>query len=778
MNPLPELMAPAGGPEAGYAALHYGADAVYAGLRQFSARADAENFTVEELDALVAYAHQLAPRRRVYVTLNTLLLNAELPAAATTIGVLAELGVDAVIVQDWGVYRLVRRLAPGLRLHASTQLAIHSPAGVAELARRGFARVTLARELTAAEIGACAAVPGVEVEVFVHGALCYCYSGLCLMSSQLSGKSGNRGRCTYPCRWPAGERGELRFSMKDLALPEHLTALRTAGVASVKLEGRKKNALYVAAVTAFYRDLLDGRLADDAARAARAAELQTIFSRGWTPLYVADSHQEGVTDPLGSGHRGTPLGTVASAARGRLHFTPALPLECHDGLQLELPGRERPYGFAVAGLRLADGRPAVSAPAGRPVSVALPPDAPPVPPGTPVCLASSQGVKQRFPFTQPKPGEFRRTWPLRVQVSAGLAELAVTATVGTTGVTATARLPGPFAPARQPDQVRAALERAFGALGETRYHLAELGLATTAPGFVPVSQLNACRRTLVAELDAAWAARAEAERSRWQAAAAPPPPATPPEPPRWSLMVDRLAALAALDDADWAALAEVVLLLGHDPAAAILTHPRRDRLRCALPPILHDPVAAPWRSLLTALAEWPRWQVANPAHFALVPAGADLVADWPLYALNHLAARQLLDLGVRRFTLSPEDGGDNLAELLAQFPAQATLVVYQDTPLMLSRTLAAPPGPLRLGRETCHVAHAQGTLVLYHDQPLCLASRLPALVAAGARHLRADFLYRQYAPAELAATWRRLRTGEAVPGRLANAVRGLPSGGE
>ncbi|HET6439590.1 MAG TPA: peptidase U32 family protein, partial [Anaeromyxobacter sp.] len=261
----PELLAPAGGPEAGLAALQQGADAVYLGLKRFSARADAQNFTLEELDQLVGYARSLEPSRRVFVAVNTLVLDAELDGLVEALGAVADVGADALIVQDLGVARVARRHFPELELHASTQLAAHGRAAVETLRDLGFARVTLARELTLAEIREAAAVPGVEVETFVHGALCYSYSGLCLFSSQVVGRSGNRGQCAYPCRdrWevaavngrPPGPElgGGFAFSMKDLALPDHVGALREAGVACLKIEGRKKGPLYVAAAVDFYR---------------------------------------------------------------------------------------------------------------------------------------------------------------------------------------------------------------------------------------------------------------------------------------------------------------------------------------------------------------------------------------------------------------------------------------------------------------------------------------------------------------------------------------------
>src|SRR5205814_7492133 len=238
-------------------------------------------------------------------------------------------------------------------LHASTQLAVHNQAGARALHRLGFRRVVLARELTFEEVRDVTAAGGVETEVFVHGALCYSYSGLCLFSSQTLGRSGNRGRCAYSCRDSYEVHGaplELRdgtsvrrdprtgfpFSMKDLALPDHLPALRAAGVSCFKVEGRKKSPLYVATTTEYYRKLLDGRLGADE-RPALEADMQTVFSRPWTRLFVQSHQDKEVADRDTVGHRGTLIGRVeavvaAGTPAARLRFRTRRALERHDGL--------------------------------------------------------------------------------------------------------------------------------------------------------------------------------------------------------------------------------------------------------------------------------------------------------------------------------------------------------------------------------------------------------------------------------------------------------------
>ena len=193
-----ELLAPAGDIEAGYAALYYGADAVYLGLQQFSARATATNFNEESLNEFVGYAHHLG--RKVYVAVNTVVQEDELSQLLQTLDICSKCKVDAVIIQDLGVARVVRESYPELEMHASTQMAVHNKKGAITLQKLGFSRVVVARELTLGEIKEIAAIPNLETEAFIHGALCYSYSGLCLFSSFESGRSANRGKCLYPCR--------------------------------------------------------------------------------------------------------------------------------------------------------------------------------------------------------------------------------------------------------------------------------------------------------------------------------------------------------------------------------------------------------------------------------------------------------------------------------------------------------------------------------------------------------------------------------------------------
>ena len=253
-----ELLAPAGSMEALRAAVQNGADAVYLGCGAFNARQSAKNFTPQTLVDAIKYCHVRGVQ--VHLTLNTLVSDREMTEAAELIRYAAQNNIDAFIVQDLGVVQLCRQIAPGVPIHGSTQMTVHSLPGVLLCAAMGIKRVVLSRELSREEIRYICANSPIEIEVFVHGALCMCYSGQCYMSAMIGGRSGNRGRCAQPCRQSYGYthwQEKYPLSLKDNCLIPYLRELQEMGVVSLKLEGRMKRAEYVATVTAVYRKALD-----------------------------------------------------------------------------------------------------------------------------------------------------------------------------------------------------------------------------------------------------------------------------------------------------------------------------------------------------------------------------------------------------------------------------------------------------------------------------------------------------------------------------------------
>lgn len=288
-----ELMSPAGSLEGVIAAVRGGADAVYFGTGDFNARRNAKNLTGDDLAEALRYCRLRGVK--TYITMNTLVTDRELNRAKELILDLNQLGADALIVQDLGMARMIRALAPEMPIHASTQMTVHNIGGVLQAARLGFSRVVLSRELPLEEIAFICKNSPVEIEVFVHGALCMCYSGQCYLSAAIGGRSGNRGLCAQPCRMSYslqnGKPGHP-LSLKDLSLADHLSELEQAGVHTLKIEGRMKRPEYTALVTSIYKKALQEHRAPTR---EELLQLQTVFSR------------EGFTDGYFTGHKGAEM---------------------------------------------------------------------------------------------------------------------------------------------------------------------------------------------------------------------------------------------------------------------------------------------------------------------------------------------------------------------------------------------------------------------------------------------------------------------------------------
>ena len=277
-----EILAPAGGYDSVIAAVRSGADAVYAGGKSFSARASAQNFDFEQLCSAVEYCHIHGVK--FYLTINTIVFDDEFKQLKQAITEAAKADVDALIVQNMGVARLAQRIAPDLALHASTQMSVHTASGVKALYEQGFKRVVLAREMSRDEIKKAAEIP-VELEVFVHGALCMCVSGQCYFSAMLGSRSGNRGACAQTCRLPftvSGGKGKYALSLKDNSIIPYLNELEEIGVASAKIEGRMKRPEYVSAAVTACREQRDlGFVTDETAELLRAVFSRTGFTDGY-----------------------------------------------------------------------------------------------------------------------------------------------------------------------------------------------------------------------------------------------------------------------------------------------------------------------------------------------------------------------------------------------------------------------------------------------------------------------------------------------------------------
>ncbi len=386
MDNKPELLAPAGNVESFFAAVENGADAVYLGMKKFNARASASNFTLEELATLIPFAHRRGVR--IYVTVNSIVASPEIPELLDVLYSLSALKPDALIVQDAALFHLVRRHFPGLKLHASTLTAAHNSAAVNMLADMGARRVVLARELAFSEIEKICASTKAELEIFVHGALCYSVSGLCLTSSYRGGRSGLRGECVQPCRLKFRQGGKEGFflSCNDFCALPVIPRLKKLRLAAFKIEGRMKPANYIGLVVKAYRGVLDaaaGRDEEIALKDARELLAQSP-SRHLTSGYLEGGAGSEILAPHRSGSSGLWAATVKSVQGERVLVELRHPLEKGDRIRPESSAGRQEEAFTVSMLYDIEGRPIPRGEAGSQVLL--------VPPGA---LPSSTGPSRK-----------------------------------------------------------------------------------------------------------------------------------------------------------------------------------------------------------------------------------------------------------------------------------------------------------------------------------------------------------------------------------------------
>jgi len=516
---IPELLAPAGSLDAVRAAVANGADAVYLGVERFNARDEGAQFTLDELVAATRLAHERGAR--IYLTLNTLLKPAELAEALELLGECIDRGVDAALVQDVGAIRLIQRIYPGFAIHGSTQLTVHDVSGAAFARDLGVRRVVLARENTLDDVRAIRlAIPELELETFVHGALCISYSGQCLMSGMISERSANRGSCAQSCRKGYAltdvrthatlDEGFL-ISAKDLGAAEHLAALTEIGIATLKIEGRKKKPEYVAIVTRSYRELL-ARVARGERALAPAADhpdLVQIFSRGFTGGMFGGRAGRDYITRLQPDNRGVLLGTVTEARDGSVIVEVSSPIVPGDGLGFEPPEgtRGKSVGFSVPRVR-------TLAHEGDVIRQSIPARVD-VPKGWRVYRTAQPALNERARATfegVALPGASRSTrLDVRAAGQAG-APLSLTFTAGAASAALESEVPLARADKRTLDEAQ--MRAQLGRLGGTPFSLGAIDLSGLAPRlFLPISELNALRQRAVAELSASL------ENSSQQAAA-------------------------------------------------------------------------------------------------------------------------------------------------------------------------------------------------------------------------------------------------------------------
>lgn len=735
-----ELLAPAGDIEAGYAALYYGADAVYLGLKQFSARATANNFDAQELNEFTGYAHFL--HRKVFVTINTVLQESELSDLIKNLDICRKAKVDALIVQDLGVARIVKQYYPELKLHASTQMAVHNKEGALTLQKLGFERVVLARELTLKEIKEIAEIKGLELECFIHGALCYSYSGICQFSSFDCGRSANRGKCMYPCRAEFIKDGKKShcFSMKDMALEEDILKLP---VYSLKIEGRKKTALYVAAVVDYYRRILDGKKSGE-----RADNIKQIFARPWCKFHFNGKDKK-VVDKEYVGHRGLEIGRIEEVFGRKIIITPKHKIARHDGLQIDVKGEEKPFGFSLQQLKIG-GKNVFEAKAGEKAEIILPKANPDLQKGMKVYLASSSEVKGAYNYTKPKPKEFLQKPEINVWVEIEKDKITAKANGEKCELT------GKFEIAQNKTKTDEAVRKAFAKTGEVDFDLGELNVINRQDLFVPPSQLNDLRRDLYAKV----------KLVEKQVVIERPQVRKKTDKLKWIVQIDDVKKCAKLD---LDKIDEIIYLLSEKTLPDDIKILPKNKIRLALPIICRD--VAKFQNVINQFLNigYKKWEINNYWGFGVLPSqGMDLSLGNMIYMFNTEAIAMAKDMGATRITLGFEDTLDNLQKLAELSPLPLTFTVYQNPALFISAVCVRDNSCAECDKKTLwSKLEKDGQQYLLKSAncqtevyPLHAFSAADELSKLSVDYAKADFCHVDYSANDVFAIWQKLYRGE------------------
>ena len=803
----PELLSPAGNMESFFAAVENGADAVYFGLKDFSARASAQNFSLDDASKAIAYA--CSRSIKVYIALNTLVKTLELERAVDLLIALEEMQPDSIIIQDLGLLYLIQSQFPGFNIHASTQMAIHNLAGVKQMELLGFKRVVLARELSSAEIRNIAENTSIEIETFIHGALCYSYSGLCFFSSMIGGRSGNRGKCAQPCRKPyhsqSGEGGYL-FSMKDLLTLSGISDLVDAGVSSLKIEGRMKSPEYVAVVTDAYRKAIDGELSDQDEIANR---IKTVFSRETTSAYVMGKNNMSVkndsdirqikstniVNPSYPANMGLYAGEVIRSDENHIVVRAEATIGVRDLLQVFGNVSAKPTLLHVKTIKV-NGKRVFSVEVG---DIAVINSEQKIKCGAKIYVVSSQKTKETFAQKIPKKLISAKV-PVGLEARIDYDSIAVSGTVMQFMFNKVYPMNLEKGINRLTNEED--IKGCFSRLGTTPFELANLRVDISEGLFVPLSMLNKIRREYFNELLMVWknerALKCD-EVKRWLKGKFTKfgnlikeeknlHHEIPEDEVRLSLKIDRLNCLDFVLKEKIYKLYIVLTdktissLQKNDDIVDTLLN-EKEKIVLSLPAIMRDvgnglETYEYYEKSVHALIKrgFRQFQIANLGTFGLFgDADVTLYADYPLYSLNPLSLIKLRELGFQRQTLSPEDGMENLKTLLSD---NTDLILYQDTPLFTSEACiwanmkSACPGIDRCCFEKMTLTNEHGDrfiaineacrTVVINEKPFSIIQLVQTFIEAGHRDYRIDLCYNDYTPETISDLLSGIQSGKKV----------------
>lgn len=709
----PELLAPAGSWESLVAAVQNGADAVYLGGKAFNARHSAANFDNEQLMQAVEYCHTRGVK--LYVTVNIILADQELSEALEFLYFLHNIGVDAVIVQDIGLAKLAREVVPELPLHASTQMTVHNTAGVELLQQLGFERIVLSREMTLEGINHIKQSTGADLEVFVHGALCVCYSGQCLMSSLIGGRSGNRGKCAQPCRLqyqlvdqrgkllvPPEEWGEYLLSPRDLNLSAHVPNLIAAGIDSFKIEGRMKRPEYVATVIKVYRELIDQSLQQGnfAVSPQQARDLEQIFNRDFSTGYFYGNIGSDLMSYKRPNNRGVLLGRIKKFGKdGMVQLTLQQPLRVGDGIEVWVTQGGR-VGTEVSQI-IVRGQRVESVPAGDDAWINIKGK---VRPGDRVFKTHDVELMQQARLSYTSSKEIRKI-PLQFTVHGTVGQPLKLKVTDPQGISAEGQSEEIGQLAVKRPLTEEFLASQLNRLGNTPFGLGELKCELTDQVMYPVSVINELRRSVLAQLEQKRQknhrypiGKREFNQRMQRVTELMHQVAPPANRPKLAVNVTELLAVKAAVDAG----AHIIYFGGESyrskhnitlediKRAAELCKSRGAKLLLSTPRILQDNELSKFNNFLGKTLDHVNGVLVGNMGLLnqLAQKGPALVADFPFNAFNQATVTGLKDWGVERVTLSPELTMAQIKDMVSHSKLPLEVQVHGALPLMVTEYCA------------------------------------------------------------------------------------------
>jgi putative protease len=768
----PELLAPAGNRLCVTAAVENGADAVYFGLEcGFNARARAANLHLDDLPEVMMYLHA----RGVwgYVTLNTLVFPSELEAVERTVVRLTEAGVDAVLVQDLGLVRLIRAISPDLSIHASTQMTLTSAECIRVAEQLGIERVVLARELSLREIRKIRRQTSVELEVFVHGALCVAYSGQCLTSESLGGRSANRGQCAQACRLPYDlvcddrdvDLGRVKYllSPQDLAAYALVPELIDAGVSCFKIEGRLKTPEYVANITHHYRRAIDAAMENRPLDFTERdiTDMEMSFSRGFSPGWLNGCNHKILVPGLSSAKRGVLLGAVKQVRGRRVVVTPARAVDAvapGDGVVF---AGDREHGDEQGG------RVYEVVPRGPNIELSFARDAIDLgrlQPGQQVWKTDDPQLNARWrkTFTGAKPS--RRVW-LDLMIDAAVGHpLRIAGNAGN-GATCAVESAEPLAASTKHPLSDDVLRQQLGRLGATAYELRNLTAHINGQPMVPLSVLGQMRHAMVAQLEQSALTRPLRRiRTRGEAGLCESPRATAYDgvtPPTLRVLCRSLEQLRAVLDFNVCSVMVDFQDIREYRQAVELAAPAGVEILLATPRIQKPDELGIFHALAKHGASG--FLVRNFAGMAFCAEhGIAFVCDFSLNAANQWTVDYLKSCGAQRVTVSYDLNRDQLLDLVDAVPAAwLEVVIHQHMPMfhmehcVFCAVLSPGTDKTNCGRPCDeHVVKMRDRVgyehvlqadigcrnTLFNAVPQSAAEAVPTLLARGLRDFRIEFL--------------------------------------